>query len=122
MIILPCYLLDYPFFLFFFRKNQTIKEKRSDEVVREKNSEDGKIVLDIIEAIHAAEKKQADVDAYMYSEERRKLKVLYPFSFYLFAYLWSSFAEDIRFNTSFTFVVYTLIFLTYIGAHNYCGL
>ncbi|PWZ39579.1 hypothetical protein Zm00014a_015011 [Zea mays] len=58
-------------------KDATIKEKRSDEVVREKNSEDGKIVLDIIEAIHAAEKKQADVDAYMYSEERRKLKEKY---------------------------------------------
>jgi len=70
------------FFLFFFWKNQTIKEKRSDEVVREKTSEDGKIVLDIIEAIHAAEKKQADVDAYMYSEERRKLKVCYSFTFF----------------------------------------
>lgn len=82
-------------------KKQTIKEKRSDEVVREKTSEDGKIVLDIIEAIHAAEKKQADVDAYMYSEERRKLKVcylIYILSF--FAYLWSLFAEDIRSNTS----------------------
>lgn len=58
-------------------KDATIKEKRSDEVVREKTSKDGKIVLDIIEAIHAAEKKQADVDAYMYSEERRKLKEKY---------------------------------------------
>ncbi|CAD6259387.1 unnamed protein product [Miscanthus lutarioriparius] len=58
-------------------KDATIKEKRSDEVVREKTYEDGKIVLDIIEAIHAAEKKQADVDAYMYSEERRKLKEKY---------------------------------------------
>jgi len=84
MTILPCYLLDYPLFFSFFWKKQTIKEKRSDEVVREKTSEDGKIVLDIIEAIHAAEKKQADVDAYMYSEERRKLKVCYSFTFYLF--------------------------------------
>ncbi|KAL5650487.1 hypothetical protein ACJX0J_041296, partial [Zea mays] len=58
-------------------KDATIKEKRSDEVIREKTSKDGKIVLDIIEAIHAAEKKQADVDAYMYSEERRKLKEKY---------------------------------------------
>ncbi|EES12936.1 MICOS complex subunit MIC60 [Sorghum bicolor] len=58
-------------------KDATVKEKRSDEVIREKTSEDGKIVLDIIEAIHAAEKKQADVDAYMYSEERRKLKEKY---------------------------------------------
>ncbi|KAJ1273017.1 hypothetical protein BS78_06G247900 [Paspalum vaginatum] len=53
------------------------KETTSDEVVREKTSEDGKIVLDIIEAIHAAEKKQADADAYIYSEEKRKLKEKY---------------------------------------------
>nr|CAB3485894.1 unnamed protein product [Digitaria exilis] len=58
-------------------KNQTAKETRRDEVVSEKTSDDGKVVLDIIEAIHAAEKKQADADAYMYSEEKRKLKEKY---------------------------------------------
>nr|CAB3488404.1 unnamed protein product [Digitaria exilis] len=62
-------------------KNQTAKETRRDEVVSEKTSDDGKVVLDIIEAIHAAEKKQADADAYMYSEEKRKLKVCYFFTF-----------------------------------------
>ncbi|KAL6651948.1 hypothetical protein ACP70R_010873 [Stipagrostis hirtigluma subsp. patula] len=58
-------------------RDATAKEPRSDETVREKLSDDGKIVLDIIEAIHAAEKKQADADAYMYSEEKRKLKEKY---------------------------------------------
>ena len=35
-------------------------------------------MLDIIEAIHAAEKKQSDADAYKYSEEKRKLKDCHP--------------------------------------------
>jgi hypothetical protein len=60
---------------FLFVKKQSTKEIKNDEVVREKTSDDGKIVLDIIEAIHAAEKKQADTDAYMFSEEKRKMKV-----------------------------------------------
>jgi len=58
-------------------KDAAAKETRRDEIVPEKTSEDGKVVLDIIEAIHAAEKKQADADAYMYSEEKRKLKEKY---------------------------------------------
>ncbi|GJN01594.1 hypothetical protein PR202_ga18871 [Eleusine coracana subsp. coracana] len=58
-------------------KDESVKETKNDEVVREKTSDDGKIVLDIIEAIHAAEKKQADADAYMFSEEKRKLKEKY---------------------------------------------
>ncbi|CAL5070291.1 unnamed protein product [Urochloa decumbens] len=58
-------------------KDATTKETRRDEAVSEKTLDDGKVVLDIIEAIHAAEKKQADADAYMYSEERRKLKEKY---------------------------------------------
>ncbi|KAL6844506.1 hypothetical protein ACP4OV_026179 [Aristida adscensionis] len=58
-------------------KDATAKEARSDEAVHEKPSGDGRFVLDIIEAIHAAEKKQADADAYMYSEEKRKLKEKY---------------------------------------------
>ncbi|CAN6250321.1 unnamed protein product [Urochloa humidicola] len=58
-------------------KDATAKETRRDEVVPEKTSDDGKVVLDIIEAIHAAEKKQADADAYIYSEEKRKLKEKY---------------------------------------------
>ncbi|OEL13649.1 hypothetical protein BAE44_0025336, partial [Dichanthelium oligosanthes] len=58
-------------------KDATAKETRRDEIVPEKTSDDGKVVLDIIEAIHAAERKQADADAYMYSEEKRKLKEKY---------------------------------------------
>ncbi|GJN26292.1 hypothetical protein PR202_gb14214 [Eleusine coracana subsp. coracana] len=58
-------------------EDESVKETKNDEVVREKTSDDGKIVLDIIEAIHAAEKKQADADAYMFSEEKRKLKEKY---------------------------------------------
>jgi mitofilin len=58
-------------------EKQNAKKTKNDEFVREKTSDDGKIVLDIIEAIHAAEKKQADSDAYMFSEEKRKLKEKY---------------------------------------------
>lgn len=59
-------------------KDVSANEIRSDGVVDGvKASDDGKIMLDIIEAIHAAEKKQADADAYKYSEEKRKLKEKY---------------------------------------------
>ncbi|XP_073004670.1 MICOS complex subunit MIC60, mitochondrial isoform X2 [Typha latifolia] len=40
-------------------------------------SDDGKFILDLIEAIHAAERKQAESDAYIFSEEKRKLKEKY---------------------------------------------
>ncbi|KAJ0975105.1 hypothetical protein J5N97_017070 [Dioscorea zingiberensis] len=40
-------------------------------------SEDGKVLLDLIEAIHAAEKRQAETDAFIYAEEKRKLKEKY---------------------------------------------
>jgi hypothetical protein len=49
-------------------------------------------MLDVIEAIHAAEKKQADADAYKYSEEKRKLKVCHPFACDVCASLWSLFS------------------------------
>lgn len=39
--------------------------------------EDGKIILDLIEAIHAAEKKQAESDASIFAEEKRILKEKY---------------------------------------------
>lgn len=38
---------------------------------------DNKIVLDIIEAIHAAEKRQQETDAYIFAEEKRKMKEKY---------------------------------------------
>uniref|UniRef100_A0A0E0KVR4 MICOS complex subunit MIC60 n=1 Tax=Oryza punctata TaxID=4537 RepID=A0A0E0KVR4_ORYPU len=58
-------------------KDMSAKESKHDGVISTETSGDGKIVLDIIEAIHAAERKQADTDAYMYSEEKRKLKEKY---------------------------------------------
>uniref|UniRef100_A0A0D9WA35 MICOS complex subunit MIC60 n=1 Tax=Leersia perrieri TaxID=77586 RepID=A0A0D9WA35_9ORYZ len=58
-------------------KDRSAKESKHNEVTNTGTSDDGKIVLDIIEAIHAAERKQADIDAYMYSEEKRKLKEKY---------------------------------------------
>ncbi|XP_008812718.2 MICOS complex subunit MIC60-like isoform X2 [Phoenix dactylifera] len=42
-----------------------------------KTSEDGKIILDLIDAIHAAERKQAESDAYIFAEEKKKLKEKY---------------------------------------------
>ncbi|KAL2343021.1 hypothetical protein Fmac_004306 [Flemingia macrophylla] len=40
-------------------------------------SEDGKLVLDFLQAIHAAEKRQADLDAHVFNEERKVLKEKY---------------------------------------------
>nr|GEU44045.1 MICOS complex subunit MIC60 [Tanacetum cinerariifolium] len=40
-------------------------------------SNDGKLVLDFLQAIHAAEKRQADLDARIYSEEKRMMKEKY---------------------------------------------
>ncbi|CAN6277080.1 unnamed protein product [Urochloa humidicola] len=58
-------------------KDAIAKETRRDEAVPEKTSDDGKVVLDIIEAIDAAKKMQADADAYVFLEEKRKLKEKY---------------------------------------------
>ncbi|CAL9102404.1 unnamed protein product [Musa acuminata var. zebrina] len=58
----------------------TIKEGyigATEQVRDEESSKDGKIVLDLIEAIHAAEKKQAESDAFVFAEERRVLKDKY---------------------------------------------
>lgn len=38
-------------------------------------SKDGKLVLDFLQAIHAAEKRQAELDAHIFAEEKRKMKV-----------------------------------------------
>ncbi|KAI4317228.1 hypothetical protein L6164_025117 [Bauhinia variegata] len=40
-------------------------------------SKDGKLVLDFLQAIHAAEKRQADLDARVFNEEKRVLKEKY---------------------------------------------
>jgi len=44
-------------------------------------SEDGKLVLDFLQAIHAAEKRQADLDAHVFNEEKKVLKV-WPITYY----------------------------------------
>lgn len=38
-------------------------------------SKDGKLVFDFLQAIHAAEKRQAELDARVFAEEKRALKV-----------------------------------------------
>ncbi|KAA8530904.1 hypothetical protein F0562_005637 [Nyssa sinensis] len=40
-------------------------------------SKDGKLVLDFLQAIHAAEKQQAELDAHIFSEEKRIMKEKY---------------------------------------------
>ncbi|KAJ6908065.1 MICOS complex subunit MIC60-like isoform X1 [Populus alba x Populus x berolinensis] len=40
-------------------------------------TKDGKLVMDFLEAIHAAEKRQADLDALAFAEEKRALKEKY---------------------------------------------
>lgn len=38
-------------------------------------SNEEKVILDLIQAIHAAERRQADLDARIFAEEKRILKV-----------------------------------------------
>ena len=38
-------------------------------------SKDGKLILDFLQAIHAAEKRQAELDAHIFAEEKRMIKV-----------------------------------------------
>ncbi|KAK7369385.1 hypothetical protein VNO80_11422 [Phaseolus coccineus] len=40
-------------------------------------SEDGKLIFDFLQAIHAAEKRQADLDAHVFNEEKKVLKEKY---------------------------------------------
>ncbi|GMP26209.1 hypothetical protein CsSME_00002754 [Camellia sinensis var. sinensis] len=59
----------------------TLSDKHKDLVGASEDSndvyisKDGKLVLDFIQAIHAAEKRQAELDAHIFAEEKRKLKV-----------------------------------------------
>ena len=39
-------------------------------------SKDGKLVIDFLQAIHAAEKRQAELDYRVFSDEMRALKVI----------------------------------------------
>lgn len=38
-------------------------------------TKDGKLVLDFLQAIHAAEERQAELDARSFAEEKRAIKV-----------------------------------------------
>lgn len=40
-------------------------------------SKDGKVVLDFLQAIHAAEQRQAELDARAFAKEKRALKEKY---------------------------------------------
>ncbi|KAI8030685.1 MICOS complex subunit mic60 [Camellia lanceoleosa] len=61
----------------------TLSDKHKDLVGASEDSndvyisKDGKLVLDFIQAIHAAEKRQAELDAHIFAEEKRKLKEKY---------------------------------------------
>ncbi|CAL5365472.1 unnamed protein product [Camellia sinensis] len=58
----------------------TLSDKHKDLVGASEDSndvyisKDGKLVLDFIQAIHAAEKRQAELDAHIFAEEKRKFK------------------------------------------------
>ncbi|KAL6959290.1 hypothetical protein U1Q18_039435 [Sarracenia purpurea var. burkii] len=61
----------------------TLSDKHKDMVgaIEDSNdvyiSKDGKLVLDFLDAIHAAEKRQAELDAHIFAEEKRKMKEKY---------------------------------------------
>lgn len=44
-------------------------------------TKDGKLVLDFLQAIHAAEERQAMLDARSFTEEKRAMKVRINFAF-----------------------------------------
>ncbi|XP_008812717.2 MICOS complex subunit MIC60-like isoform X1 [Phoenix dactylifera] len=60
-----------------FSKNKEASVVAHEKPEDKKTSEDGKIILDLIDAIHAAERKQAESDAYIFAEEKKKLKEKY---------------------------------------------
>ncbi|KAG5529400.1 hypothetical protein RHGRI_029952 [Rhododendron griersonianum] len=61
----------------------TLSEKHKDlvDAIEDSNdaylSKDGKLVVDFLQAIHAAEKRQAELDAHIFAEEKRKMKEKY---------------------------------------------
>ncbi|KAL0908542.1 hypothetical protein M5K25_023037 [Dendrobium thyrsiflorum] len=54
----------------FFQDKEAFTASSDDN----KKSDDVKLVLDFIEAIHVAERRQAESDAYTFTEEKRKMK------------------------------------------------
>ncbi|KAE9610278.1 putative mitochondrial inner membrane protein Mitofilin [Lupinus albus] len=66
----------------FTETNVSLEEKKAlSGALEELNdgyiSKDGKLVLDFLQAIHAAEKRQADLDAHVFNEEKKVLKEKY---------------------------------------------
>ncbi|XP_038990210.1 uncharacterized protein LOC103707879 isoform X5 [Phoenix dactylifera] len=57
-----------------FSKNKQASVSTIEKPEDKKTSKDGKIILDLMEAIRATERKQAEADAYIFAEEKRKLK------------------------------------------------
>lgn len=53
----------------------SVKKAADEEFHDAYVSKDGKLVLDFLEAIHAAERRQAELDAHVFAEEKKKLKV-----------------------------------------------
>ncbi|OVA03321.1 Mitochondrial inner membrane protein Mitofilin [Macleaya cordata] len=60
-----------------FSEEKEVLRSTGEELKDAYISKDGKLVLDFLEAIHAAEKKQADLDAHIFFEEKRMLKEKY---------------------------------------------
>ncbi|KAK9075016.1 hypothetical protein SSX86_003335 [Deinandra increscens subsp. villosa] len=58
----------------FLDKEVAAAVERTDDVYASKN---GQLVLDFLEAIHTAEKRQADIDSHIFSEEMRLMKEKY---------------------------------------------
>ncbi|PKU74340.1 hypothetical protein MA16_Dca003543 [Dendrobium catenatum] len=54
----------------FFQDKEAFTASSDDN----KKSDDVKLVLDFIEALHIAERRQAESDAYIFTEEKRKMK------------------------------------------------
>jgi hypothetical protein len=78
----------------------TAKENiESANVTSSGKSDEQKVVVDLIEAIRAAERQQAESDAYIFAEEKRRLKVLFCFFSY---YYWSLPKYTSYFGGSFT--------------------
>ncbi|KAK7247461.1 hypothetical protein RIF29_42344 [Crotalaria pallida] len=66
----------------FTENNHSLEEKEGlsgamEELEDGYISKDGKLVLDFLQAIHAAEKRQADLDARVFNEEKKALKEKY---------------------------------------------
>ncbi|XP_047173871.1 uncharacterized protein LOC124841616 isoform X1 [Vigna umbellata] len=60
-----------------FPEGEEVLSGAMDELRGGYMSEDGKLVFDFLQAIHAAEKRQADLDAHVFNEEKKLLKEKY---------------------------------------------